>query len=88
MGTITRAGPRRFYFLTPHSSPGIINGQWVLHNYGVIVKVLNETEYHYAKAGEMRFISGIRLAFYGLSMAVLFPFAKGGVGKLGPDQPA
>jgi hypothetical protein len=65
------------YILTPHGSPGIINGQWVLHNHGHIVKALTEYEYHDAEAGVIRFYSGGWLGFYGLAMAILYPFTRG-----------
>jgi hypothetical protein len=76
------------YILTPHSSPGIINGEWVLHNHGHIVKIITENEYHSEEASVMRFYSGGWLGFYGLAMAILYPFTKGGFAKPGPDQPA
>lgn len=52
----------------------IIGGQYVIHNHGNIIKELTEQEYHYYRAEELRGFSGHWLAFYGMAMAILYPF--------------
>jgi hypothetical protein len=56
--------------------PDIKDGQYVLHNHGQLIKTLTEQEYHHCKANELRGVSGHWLAFYGIAVAVLFPFYK------------
>lgn len=62
-----------FIFLfMKEGTPGIINGQFVLHNHGKILHIITEGEYHQAKAGVMRLFSGVWLAFYGMAAAILY----------------
>jgi len=57
-------------------TPDIENGGYVLRNHGQIIKTLTEQEYHHYKAVTLRGFSGHWIAFYGISMALLFPFNK------------
>ena len=54
--------------------PDIQNGQYVLQNHGQLIRTLTEQEYHHYKANEARGFSGHWIAFYGMAMAVLFPY--------------
>jgi hypothetical protein len=57
-------------------TPGIQNGQYILHNHGQFVRNLTEKEYHHYQANTLRGFSGHWIAFYGMAMAVLYPFNK------------
>jgi hypothetical protein len=61
---------------------GIIDGQYVLHNHGDVIKTLTEGEYHQYKAKEMKLASGQSIIFYGMAAAVLYPFRKRRIEKL------
>jgi hypothetical protein len=62
------------FVATQHGVPDIQNGQYVLQSHGTLIKTLSEQEYHHFKANEVRGFSGHWIAFYGIAMAVLFPF--------------
>jgi hypothetical protein len=51
----------------------IIDGKYVLHNHGDIVKELTEKEYYRYEASTLRGFSGHWMAFYGLAMGILWP---------------
>jgi hypothetical protein len=53
--------------------PDIMDGKYVIHNHGSIIKELTETEYFKMKANEIRGFSGHWMAFYGLAMGILWP---------------
>ena len=53
--------------------PSIIDGKYVINNHGSIIKELTETEYFKMKANEIRGFSGHWMAFYGISMGILWP---------------
>ncbi len=59
-----------------HGTPAIKDGQFVLQNHGQLITTLTEKEYHHYKANEVRAFSGHWIAFYGIAMAVLFPFKR------------
>ncbi len=62
------------FVATQRGVPDIQNGQYVLQSHGTLIKTLTEQEYHHFKANEVRGFSGHWIAFYGIAMAVLFPF--------------
>ena len=51
----------------------IMDGKFVLHNHGSIIRELTEVEYHKMKANEVRGFSGHWMAFYSVAMMVLWP---------------
>lgn len=62
------------HFISIDGVVSIIDGQYVIHNHGSIIKVLTEQEYHYYHIKEQISFSGIWLTFYGIAMAILYPF--------------
>lgn len=60
----------------------IIDGQYVLHNHGQVLKTLTEGEYHQCQAKEMRLSSGHWIVFYGIAAAVLYPSKKESMEKI------
>jgi len=64
------------FMTSQHGTPGIQDGQYILHNHGQLLKTLTEQEYHHFKANEVRGFSGHWIAFYGIAAAVLFPFNR------------
>jgi hypothetical protein len=57
-----------------HGTPAIENGQYMLHNHGQFVRNLTKAEYNHYQANTLRGFSGHWIAFYGLAMAILYPF--------------
>ena len=55
---------------------GVVDGQYVLHNHGIIIKTLTEQEYHSYFAREFAGFSGMWMAFYGVASALLYPWSK------------
>lgn len=55
-------------------TPDIQNGHYVLQEHGQLIKTITETEYHHYKANEVRGFSGHWIAFYGIGMALLYPY--------------
>ncbi|MFM1999939.1 MAG: hypothetical protein RL204_1886 [Bacteroidota bacterium] len=64
------------FFSSMPGTPDIENGQYILHNHGVVSRVLTEQEYRHFQANEVRGFSGHWIAFYGIGMALLYPFKK------------
>jgi hypothetical protein len=64
------------FMFSQHGTPAINDGQFVLQNHGQLVTTLTEKEYHHYKANEVRAFSGHWIAFYGIAMAMLFPFQR------------
>ncbi|GAA4840690.1 hypothetical protein [Algivirga pacifica] len=56
--------------------PSIIDGKYVINNHGNIIKELTEAEFFKMKANEIRGFSGHWIAFYSLSMGILWPKAQ------------
>lgn len=56
--------------------PGIMDGKYVIHNRGSIVKELTETEYFKMKAHETLEFSGHWMTFYAVAMGILWPKAN------------
>lgn len=54
----------------------IKEGQYILHNHGNFIRNITEQEYHHFKALNTRVFSAVWLVFYGMAMAILFPFKK------------
>jgi len=48
-----------------------------------LLATLTEKEFHHYKANETRGFSGHWIAFYGIAMAVLFPFQKASSKSIG-----
>ena len=57
-------------------SPEIKDGQFILQNHGQFIKTITEREYHHSQANIVRGFSGHWLAFYGIGLALLYPFKK------------
>jgi hypothetical protein len=55
-------------------SPEIENGQYILQVHGQFIKTITEQEYHHYQANIVRGFSGHWLAFYGIGLALLYPF--------------
>ena len=52
--------------------PDLMDGKYVIHNHGSVIKELTETEYLKMKANEIRSFSGLWMAFYGLAMGIFW----------------
>ena len=52
----------------------IENEQYMLRHHGTLIKILTEQEYRHFQANEVRGFSGHWIAFYGMGMALLYPF--------------
>ena len=57
-------------------TPDIIDGKYVLHIQGKIIKTLTDQEYHRFIALKVRGASGHWIAFYGYAAAILYPFKR------------
>jgi len=57
-------------------TPDIIEGKYVLHIHGKIIKTLTDQEYHRLIALKVRGFSGHWIAFYGFAAAILYPFKR------------
>lgn len=55
-------------------TPEIKDGQFILQEHGKFIKTITELEYHHYKANIVRGFSGHWIAFYGIGLALLFPF--------------
>ncbi len=53
--------------------PDIIEGKYVIHNHGSIIRELTELEYDKIRANEIRGFSGHWMAFYGVATGILWP---------------
>jgi len=53
--------------------PGFIDGVYVLHNHGQIIREISQEEYHLFRANELRGFSGHWMAFFSFSMLLLWP---------------
>lgn len=53
-----------------------MDGKYVIHNRGSIVKELTETEYFKMKAHETLEFSGHWMTFYAVAMGILWPKAN------------
>jgi hypothetical protein len=56
--------------------PSIIDGEYVLHNHGDIIKNLTEEEYNKYEANTVRGFTGHMIFFYFFSLSILYPFNK------------
>ncbi|MBB4037426.1 putative membrane protein [Dysgonomonas hofstadii] len=65
-----------WFFYSISGVPGIINGEYVLHNHGSIIKTLTEQEYSSYQAFELRSFSGHWIAFFGFASAILYPYDR------------
>jgi hypothetical protein len=63
-----------FMVLIHNGSPAIQDGQFVLQNHGQVLSAISEKEFHHFEAVETRGFSGHWIAFYGLAMAILYPW--------------
>lgn len=57
-------------------TPSFRDGQYILQSHGTILQTITETEYHAAKAQTIRGFSGHWIAFFGIGVAMLYPFKK------------
>ena len=55
-------------------SPEIKDGQFILQEHGQFIKTITEQEYHHYQANIIRGFSRHWLAFYGIGLALLYPF--------------
>lgn len=67
-----------FALIFPNHSglPVINNGQYVLSHHGQVIKTLTLSEYQHYQANEIKALTGHLLFFYGLAIAVYYPFGK------------
>jgi len=56
-----------------HGDPGIQNGQYVLLYQGHLIKIITETEYNYAKAIDVRMMTGVIIGFYAFASGMVYP---------------
>lgn len=61
---------------TQIGTPEIKEGHYILQNHGELIKTISEQEYHQYRANEIRGFSGHWIAFYGIAMAIFYPFAN------------
>lgn len=54
-------------------APGIIDGKYVMHNHGQIVKELTEKEFMIAKSKELKAITAAHILFLGMGAGILYP---------------
>ena len=52
---------------------GIIDGKYVGHNHGQIIKVLTEQEYLIEKSKELKAITAAHIFFLGMGAGILYP---------------
>lgn len=55
-------------------SPEIKDGQYILQEHGQFIRTITEQEYHHYQSNIVRGFSGHWLAFYGIGLALLYPF--------------
>ncbi len=67
------------FMSTSDGYPKIMDGQYALTDHGKFIRHITESEYHLAKANQTRGFSGHWIAFYGISIAMLYQFS--GLGK-------
>lgn len=73
--------PVNFFLSMQHlpASISVIDGQYVLGNRGHIVKILTLDEYNYALLQRLRLFSGNWIAFFSLTIMLLYPRVGEGV---------
>ena len=52
---------------------GVIDGKFVIHNHGQIIKELTEQEYLIEKSKELKGIAAIHILFLGMGTGILYP---------------
>jgi hypothetical protein len=52
---------------------GIIDGKYVIHNHGQIIKELTENEFMIAKSKELKVITAGHMLFLGMGTGILYP---------------
>lgn len=55
---------------------GIIDGKYVVHNHGQIIKELTEQEYLIEKSKELKAITAVHMLFLGVGTGILYPRKK------------
>jgi hypothetical protein len=55
---------------------GIIDGKYVVHNHGQIIRELTEQEFLIAKSKELKGITGAHILFLGMGTGILYPRKK------------
>ena len=63
-------------FSTSAQSTGEENGHYYTHNRGKDRQPISAQAYHHLQANDLRGFSGHWIGFYGMAMAVLYPFKK------------
>jgi hypothetical protein len=64
------------FILSQQGTPDIVHGQYILQNHGQVIKTITEAEYNHYAANQTRGFSGHWILFYGLAMAILFPYGN------------
>lgn len=67
------------FILFVQSQPGtpeFTDGQYILQNNEKFLRVITEQEYHHYQANILRGFSGHWIAFYGISLIILYPFKR------------
>lgn len=55
---------------------GIIDGKYVVHNHGQIIRELTEQEFLIAKSKELKGVTGAHIFFLGMGTGILYPRKK------------
>jgi hypothetical protein len=55
---------------------GIIDGKYVVHNHGQIVRELTEQEFNIEKSKELKAITAAHILFLGMGTGILYPRKK------------
>jgi hypothetical protein len=63
-------------FSTSAKSTGEENGHYYTHTRGKDHRPISAQEYHHWRANDLRAFSGHWIAFYGMALAILYPFKK------------
>jgi len=64
------------FFFAQGGTPAVRDGQYYLHSHGQWIRNITEKEYHHYKAATIRGFSGHWIAFYGIAVAMLYPYKR------------
>lgn len=64
------------FFTSIQGTPDFKDGQYFLHNHGNLIRIITEKEYTHLKVLTFREISCSLIFFYGIALAILYPFNK------------
>ena len=65
------------YLISQFGVSGIIDGKYVIHSHGHIIKELTEKEFLIQKAKELKAVTAGHILFIGMGTGILYPRKKG-----------